>query len=612
MPTNLLMVEATYDDYVTPAFGRCLNAGAARTPLNYLPSLELVFDMRLSSSDTTGSVQVAMGQEGFIRMGKWSNGNAFARYGSGPEINLSSSVALDDGLDHHLRLDLTDGGKLFVDGVLASSNATLVTASGASLDPTKRLSIREWSEGFGVPFNGEVAEVAIFTSAQNVGDFTPPAAPYTGSETDLYALWHMEDSGSDTVGAVDPDVVVSCDDAAIFYSPMNWVLSATKSLSNNAGAYFKTIFKSSTCKLVFNNSSFGTGEITYIVISVDKMTYQRVQIDTYIDVTIPTGATGTDSDTHLLEVYIDSTHGLSRWTNPPAVRANFMYLELDKTATVEAATLKPKRALIYGDSIGEGIFSLGNTLTNTLDNSSAYNAFPRVLFDRLGCEYGAICFSAQGFQSVGGGGVPALVNAWDLQWTSTPRDFTSGSTIDYLILEMGTNDLSADTVTDGVTVINGLLTELPNAVFFLLRPFNGTAQESNLQSIQSTCSDPSRVFYVDTDGFFDSTQSPDALHPYMYAHVGPVANNIADFILNPPNVAVATLAITGIPDGTYRTQLFYGLDLSTNLFFDQDVAYSSGSATVTVGDIAGRDIIGVVLDNEAVHVDGAAISVTTS
>ena len=132
-----------------------LNAGWAEGSI--LPAGAFSVEIMVRTT-VSGRIMVATGQSyvGFI--GMQSNGNAFAHYGSSQDIELGSSVAINDVQRHHLRLcySPTTGGKFFVDGVLVSQSA-----STPAFNTGNKWAVGNFGDSYSYPWTGDLDELVI-------------------------------------------------------------------------------------------------------------------------------------------------------------------------------------------------------------------------------------------------------------------------------------------------------------------------------------------------------------------------------------------------------------------------------------------------------------------
>jgi hypothetical protein len=142
----------------------------------------------------------------------------------------------------------------------------------------------------------------------------------------------------------------------------------------------------------------------------------------------------------------------------------------------------------------------------------------------LGAEAGFVGFGGSGFTVTGSGSVPVLATTYNQIYSGVSRSFAQAP--DFIVLMEGTND-SADVTSAATTVLNGLLAATPAATkIIVLRPFKDATHATQLQNAIAACTTPGRVTYVDTSGWFNTTNSSDLLHPYgneNINHIAPLA-----------------------------------------------------------------------------------------
>ena len=203
MPTNATMSGATYN--ASGKFGQSLNGGTGTVPIALLPTSANPWTLGVWVKRATApsAVVVALGSLGTFWIGVQATGGlAQARYGTGgTEVTLATTVNVCDGAWHYLELDMdpTTGGSFYIDGVLANSSATTMTAAGPSR--ANNIGINFFGGGTN-NWGGEVDEVAIWNAVQHTTTFTPATSAYTGSESGLVALYHLDGNGTDSAGAV--------------------------------------------------------------------------------------------------------------------------------------------------------------------------------------------------------------------------------------------------------------------------------------------------------------------------------------------------------------------------------------------------------------------------
>lgn len=122
-------------------------------------------------------------------------------------IQHSYGPSVNDGAWHHIAWT-GDGTaqefKLFVDGTLVGT----INNAGSPGTTGQFLSTATW---FGrlnglttYAWTGAFDEIAMWTGLKYTGSYTVPTSPYTGSESNLVALYHLEADGTDSAGSIPP------------------------------------------------------------------------------------------------------------------------------------------------------------------------------------------------------------------------------------------------------------------------------------------------------------------------------------------------------------------------------------------------------------------------
>lgn len=172
-------------------FGNCLSAGYATAgstigddawPYSNIYTVECKFF--ISAAPSTIGVMFS-GAGGWLGIGTDRKLTGSAGVGS-----LTGTTAASTGAWHHVRIT-SDGvnAKLYLDG-------TLEATVGATVTPGTSVFTIGGLGGASFQFSSIAAtalldEYASFTTALNTGSFTPPVSAYTGSESNLYALYHL-------------------------------------------------------------------------------------------------------------------------------------------------------------------------------------------------------------------------------------------------------------------------------------------------------------------------------------------------------------------------------------------------------------------------------------
>ena len=372
------------------------------------------------------------------------------------------------------------------------------------------------------------------------------AAPAFGSHTIT-----VQESNATTVTATSGAFRVSSapNNVAMLYSPYNWNVGGAAAITVNAGAYFRTMFGgSTTCVLNFDVSAM-VSPTSEIWSRIDNGPWTQAAVGTTISLNIPAiMLSNGDVPYHLLELVVKSTtETQNRWNAGNSTRVVFKGLTLDAGATLVAPLAAPKKLLIYGDSITEGVRTLGEAATNDTDRNDAMMGWAFRLGALLGAEVGVVGFGASGLSVTGSGNVPVLGTSYGLLYGGVSRSFSPAP--DMVMFNEGTNDGSTNIVAAMTAVLNGIIAACPSTVVAVLRPFNGN-QVANLQAAIAACSAPASCHYVDTTGFFNTAYGADSLslHPSGPNDLGLIAPQLATVLrplLSPTGGTTTVLSFRG-------------------------------------------------------------------
>lgn len=360
-------------------------------------------------------------------------------------------------------------------------------------------------------------------------------APAAGSHT-LGVRDHNNTAAAGTSGSFTTNpanISVAPNDAAFLYSPLNWHVTSGAATTINSGAYFKILFTGASCVLNFDDSHMASPK-SQILWRIDgtEGVWTKAEIATSITLTIPASTDGNaDIPYHLLEVIVKATtETANRWNNVGSATGTaviFTGLTVDFGAVVVAQLAAPKTVLIYGDSITEGVRTVGESATDDTDRNDARMCWAYEQGRLLGAEVGVVGFGGSGLSVTGSGNVPILGTSYSLLYSGQARSFSTPP--DLIAINIGTNDGSNNTVAAMTGVLNGIIAACPGKPIAVLRPFNG-AQASNLQAAIAACNDPTVCTYIDTTGFFNTAYGADSLnlHPSGPNDIARIAPQIAE------------------------------------------------------------------------------------
>ena len=635
MANNLTLTNPVFDTAAAKFGSGALSGGFGLAASGLVSSTPFAFEGWVKISAAPGATKVALGNSAqFGWLGCDSSGKAQGFIGGSTGYRGFSGPSIIDGAWHHLAIS-TDGTfantHMYVDGVAATQNAT----TGSTVIPAAgQFGVNaDGNSGGSLNWPGEVDEAAVWSTNRYNAAFTPPTSAYTGSETGLVALYHLDSNGTDSSGAApspattytltgpssgtvstasgaftvqasgslsaavtvtpsdggnggtfSPTTVtlaagnnssatftytpastgsktisttnsgsltnpaalaytsnassgaIAPNNAAITYSPYNWLVTAGAAKSINSGAYLRTAFTGTSCALTFDTSALAGSYLPQIWYRIDGLYWQLARVASSVTLTMPTETASWPK--HTLEVVVKATSEFqTRWT-PQATAVVLTGITLASGATVSAAGGRSKNVLSLGDSITEGYHCINNNGSGADDvaGSDALTAWAFLQRDLLGAEVGVVGFGGTGLAASGQGGVPGLLTSYNLLWSGQARSFSPVP--DLIVVNIGENDgsvASATFQTNYVTLLNNLISACPGSKIAALRPFSGK-QASAIQAAVPQCSNPSLVTYIDTTGLFDTTLSVDAVHPLGIANVQTIGPSVATAlrpILNP-------------------------------------------------------------------------------
>ena len=331
--------------------------------------------------------------------------------------------------------------------------------------------------------------------------------------------------------------VYPADDPNIYYSPYNWHVSPTSAATINAGAYVRFLVSGSFLRLQFDVSHMVTpaSEI-YWRVDNGPATLSLV-LDTVV-VTFPANNTKATVPFHSIELFVKSTtERANRWVatagGKPVPGTRIVLTGLETDGQLAPWLPSDVNLLIYGDSITEGVMTLGGSQHDDTDHNDASVVYSHALGRLLGAETGVVGFGDNAFTHTGSGGVPILGEAWDQMWDGVPRNFAAPPP-DLIVMNEGTND-GCDTTKPGcvgvditapmAAVLTSLMGACPGTPIVVLLPFNGGQAAHILAAIRAVGS-PDAIHYVNTTGFYDLKYGG-ALHPTGPNDVARIAPRIA-------------------------------------------------------------------------------------
>lgn len=335
----------------------------------------------------------------------------------------------------------------------------------------------------------------------------------------------LTNPASITYTAAAPAVNNAYNKDAIVWSPYNWNVQSAFAAAVNAGAYFRTEFGGSACDLVFDVAGL-SAPVPKVLYKIDGQgPWNEADVASLVTLTMPASTTGFPN--HLLEVMVKATSGATNRWNGTSNIVKLTGINLQASKTLTKPEQLPLNALFYGDSITEGLSNVGDSGDFTVKSNAAFS-WSMEAARILGAEIGNVGFSGQGVGDLGDGSVPIFTSTYNYIYSGVPRTFSPQP--DFIVINHGTNDGTSNITTAYTAVLDALLAATSTAVIFAMRPFNGAAQAANIQAAIAACSNPSRVVYVDTAGWFSTANSFDTLHPNAFEDVSNLGPRIANVI----------------------------------------------------------------------------------
>ena len=314
------------------------------------------------------------------------------------------------------------------------------------------------------------------------------------------------------------DTHIPPDDPAIFYSPYNWAVSDVAAVSINPGAYFRTMFAGNTAVLNFDAKLMGS-PASQIWWRVDDKNWHKAVVASAIPLSIPDETKA--ATFHTLEVIFKSEDiTLNRWnTDAVGTAVKFTGLSLDAGATVHAPALLPCNLLIFGDSIAEGVRTVGESAVIATDDNDSRAGWAYRAGEMLGCEVGVVGFGGQGYAAnTAVGGVPQFFNSFGLIYAGNPRNFSPAPDLVVVSFFNDRFTADADVTADATLALNGILAATPSATkVVVLEALPAIWPANTRTAVHKAVTDigSPRLIWQLTTGIFNTANGSDSLsvHP---------------------------------------------------------------------------------------------------
>lgn len=413
--------------------------------------------------DNLGAFAIEESAGETVTMRLQANGNVFKAFRNGTEIISCSDPATNSAI-----ISATGkAGFLIYDtaGGAAWGKFEAYPIGGKSADlaigtPTVNSSTGTTASLTSPAATGGIPSVAYQWYRSTTSGFTPGGGNILSGQTSLtvndtgltpgtnyYYKVVASDASAATATSAQASVstgattVIAVNNAALFWSPYNWYFNgSTSARSSCPAAYLRFKFSGSTAVALRVDTSGQTGSGINMGVkwSIDG---GAVQTGTILEATSTfTLASGLGGGTHTVEFTIvgfDANLGL--WSGVPIGRLEITGIQLDSGGTVAAPdNIRPKRAVVYGDSISIAAFL-----------PDINQAWASIVPLALNAEYGVVGYSRQGWAYPGYGDVPGVFvtgddtnSSWNKFYAGLSR-LVSGAFSpppDYVFASLGTND----------------------------------------------------------------------------------------------------------------------------------------------------------------------------
>lgn len=432
-------------------------------------------------------------------------------------------------------ISVTNNGSLTNPSSISLVASSPVTVPGAPTIGTATAGNTSASITFTAPASNGGAAITGYTVTSSPGGITGTGAssPITVSGLTNGTAYTFSVTATNSVGtgpasaasnSVTPSATNLYNQANILFSPYNWNVQSGFAAAVNVGAYLKFNFGGSSCALAFDTSGLA-GVFPQIEYRVDGGPWNVATVASSVTVTMNSNTTGFAN--HLLELVVKGSSEFSNRWNGTSNIVKLTGITLDASKTISKPNALPLYGLYLGDSITEGSITIAASGDATAKEDGilgwAYES-GRL----LGAEFGVVGFGGQGIVASGAGSVPAITSTYANIYSGVSRSFSPMP--DYICVNVGTNDGTSDTTSAMTTLLNGLISATTTTKIVVLRPFNGTSQSTYIQAAISACSDPSRVTYINTAGWFVTANSFDSLHPNGFENLSNLAHRVANAI----------------------------------------------------------------------------------
>jgi hypothetical protein len=268
------------------------------------------------------------------------------------------------------------------------------------------------------------------------------------------------------------DQTFYCDNANIIKSPRNWVATGTAGAmaaeSVWPGSYMRLRFNGTAISI--NVSTAGLSSYPWVLYQVNDLSPVAVKLSPGQTAISISSLSAGDHELNIIYQAKDDIGNAGSWANAQQLKI-VSFSPTGGTGVLSAPSARPKKAVIFGDSITEGanIGTGAPTVAAAGINSAATASYSHHLGVGLNAEFDQCGMSGNGWSAAGYGGFPNFINSWNLAKSGVTRDFAG---YDYIVVNHGRNDTSgiaSSVVTNWLTAVRAV----SQAHIFLLIPFAG-------------------------------------------------------------------------------------------------------------------------------------------
>jgi hypothetical protein len=386
------------------------------------------------------------------------------------------------------------------------------------------------------------------------GTFSPSSVSLTNTTRSATFTYTAASAGSKTIattndgGLTNPaslsvtastNQTIYCDNAAIVKSPTNWVLSGSTGAQAAEtvwpGSYMRLRFDGTAINI--NVSTAGLSAYPWVLYQVDSLNPVIAKLtagQTAISIT------GLSAGAHELNVIYqarDDYNQAGTWGDAQKLQI-VSFVPSGGTGLLAAPAARPKRAIIYGDSITAGLaVTAPPGVTTAVGVNAATASYANHIGVGLNAEFDQAGCGADGWTVGGVGGFPALPSGWNLKKPGVPRSLAAH---DYVVVIHGYNDGATDIASSVVTNWITAVRATTAAWIFICVPFSGRQRGAITAGVASyIAANPSeaKVKVIDLGSFYQSAQSgyytTDGIHPNSWqggrlaaAYVGGMVQHI--------------------------------------------------------------------------------------